>query len=242
MSATSTFSSKGAMAYSELRRRIVSGELKPSSRLSQYDLAEEMGMSITPLREAIRQLASEDWVEMDTHRDVRVSPMSGSEARQLVEVRLSMEPVATQLAALRRTDRDIEEMKRTAAELLPVTRTWGEEAVAAHRAFHRAIYVASHNDVMIRLLDDLWDKTDRYRRVGLELPAGNEPRTLDLNQHYEILDLVIAGDAMSAAELSHAHIVNSLTAAVTGALEDREYRISGEVPQSLWGPSNVGNI
>lgn len=217
-------SSKGAKAYAELRRMILSGELAPGSRLSQYDLAETMGMSITPLREAVRQLASEGWLEVDTHRDVRVAPMSASEARELLEARLSLEPSATQLAAARRTDGDIAAMKAAADQLLPVTRAWGEDAIEAHRAFHRAVYAASHNAVMIRMLDDLWDKTDRYRRVGLELPPGDEPRTIDLNQHYEILHLVVAGDGVAAAELAHSHIANSLTASVTGALEEREAR------------------
>lgn len=222
MSTTNVFSSKGALAYGELRRRIVSGELAPGSRLSQYELAEELGMSITPLREAIRRLASEDWVEMDTHRDVRVAPMSSDEARELLEARFSLEPAATELAAARRTERDIEAMRAAADALLPVTRTWGEDAIIAHRDFHRSIYVASHNNVMIRLLDDLWDKADRYRRIGLELPAGAEPRTLDLNQHFELLELVIAGDGAAAAELERTHIRNSLGAAVTGTLEHRE--------------------
>lgn len=222
MSTGNASSSKGAIAYAELRRRILSGELAPGSRLSQYDLAEELAMSITPLREAVRRLASEDWVEVDAHRDVRVAPMSASEARQLLEVRLSLEPSATELAALRRTEKEIATMSAAAENLLPVTRTWGEDAVRAHRAFHRAIYLASHNTVMIRLLDDLWDKSDRYRQIGMELPAGDEPRTIDLNQHHRLLELVIAGDGPAAAELARAHIVNSLTAAVTRALEVRE--------------------
>ena len=113
-------------------------------------------------------------------------------------------------------------MRAAAEKLLPVTRTWGEDAVTAHRAFHRAIYLASHNTEMIRLLDDLWDKSDRYRRIGLELPAGDEPRTIDLNQHHRLLELVIAGDGPAAADLARTHILNSLTAAVTGALEARE--------------------
>ncbi|NKY99711.1 GntR family transcriptional regulator [Nocardiopsis alborubida] len=222
MTSANVFSSKGGLAYTELRRRITSGELAPGSRLSQYELAEEMGMSITPLREAIRRLASEDWVAMDTHRDVRVAPMSASEARELLEARFSLEPSATELAALRRTEREIATMRAAADALLPVTRTWGEEAIAAHRAFHRAIYAASHNNVMIRLLDDLWDKADRYRRIGLELPAGAESRTIDLNQHHEILELVIAGDGAAAAGLVRSHILNSLGATVTDTLEGRE--------------------
>ncbi len=222
MTSANVFSSKGGLAYTELRRRITSGELAPGSRLSQYELAEEMGMSITPLREAIRRLASEDWVAMDTHRDVRVAPMSATEARELLEARFSLEPSATELAALRRTEREIAAMRAAADALLPVTRTWGEEAIAAHRAFHRAIYAASHNNVMIRLLDDLWDKADRYRRIGLELPAGAEPRTIDLNQHHEILELVVVGDGAAAAGLVRSHILNSLGAMVTDTLEGRE--------------------
>ncbi|PSK93657.1 GntR family transcriptional regulator [Murinocardiopsis flavida] len=223
MTSANVFSSKGGLAYTELRCRITSGELAPGSRLSQYELAEEMGMSITPLREAIRRLASEDWVVMDTHRDVRVAPMSASEARELLEARFSLEPSATELAALRRTEREIAAMRAAADALLPVTRTWGEEAIAAHRAFHRAIYAASHNNVMIRLLDDLWDKADRYRRIGLELPAGAEPRTIDLNQHHEILELVVIGDGAAAAGLVRSHILNSLGAMVTDTLEGREH-------------------
>jgi DNA-binding GntR family transcriptional regulator len=181
-----------------------------------------MQMSITPLREAIRRLSSEGLIIMDTHRDSRVADVSASEARELLEVRLSLEPSATELAAYRRTEADIVAMRIAAEKLLPVTRVWGEEAITVHREFHRAVYAASHNASMIKLLDDLWDKSDRYRRLGLELPSGDEPRTIDLNQHHQILELVASGDGPGAAELARTHIANSLTASVTGALEERE--------------------
>jgi DNA-binding GntR family transcriptional regulator len=222
MSTTNVFSSKGSLAYSELRQMILSGGLAPGSRVSQYELADKMQMSITPLREAIRRLSSEGLIIMDTHRDSRVADVSASEARELLEVRLSLEPSATELAAHRRTEADIAAMRTAAEKLLPVTRVWGEDAITAHREFHRAVYAASHNTSMIKLLDDLWDKSDRYRRLGLELPSGDEPRTIDLNQHHQILELVASGDGPGAAELARSHIANSLTASVTGALEERE--------------------
>lgn len=222
MSTTNVFSSKGSLAYSELRQLILSGSLAPGSRVSQYELADSMQMSITPLREAIRRLSSEGLIIMDTHRDSRVADVSASEARELLEVRLSLEPSATELAAHRRTKADIAAMRAAADKLLPVTRVWGEEAITAHRDFHRAVYTASHNASMIKLLDDLWDKSDRYRRLGLELPSADEPRTIDLNQHHQILELVASGDGPGAAELARTHIANSLTASVTGALEERE--------------------
>ncbi|MGW7341432.1 GntR family transcriptional regulator [Streptomyces sp. NPDC054808] len=222
MADTNLFVSKSDYAYAELRGQILLGALPAGTRLAQYDLAESLNMSITPLREAIRRLSSEGLVTVETHRDVRVSTMSSDEARQLFEVRLSLDPTAAELAARRRTDEDIAVMRSAVARLLPVTRQWGEEALTAHRAFHQALYRASHNDVLIRLLDDLWDKSDRYRRLGLELPPGDEPRTRDLQEHHQLVDLVEDGRAAEAAQLMRDHITHSLTATAISALEDRE--------------------
>jgi DNA-binding GntR family transcriptional regulator len=229
---TNVFSSKGSLAYSELRQMILSGALAPGSRISQYELAENMQMSITPLREAIRRLSSEGLITMDTHRDSKVADMSAAEARELLEVRLSLEPSATELAAYRRTDADVALIRAAAEKLLPVTPVWGEDAIIAHRDFHRAVYTASHNATLIKLLDDLWDKSDRYRRIGLELPSADEPRTIDLNQHHQILELVTAGDGPGAAELARTHIANSLTASVTGALQERENESSSDLERT----------
>ena len=222
MTGANVFSSKSDAAYAELRRLILTGALPPGSRLAQYELAGSMSMSITPLREAIRRLSSEGLIDLDTHRDARVARMSATEARQLFEVRLSLDPSAAALAAERRTGTDITTMRAAVARLLPVTRAWGEEALAAHRAFHRALYRASHNDVLVRMLDDLWDKSDRYRRVGLELPPGEEPRTRDHREHQELFDLVVAGDPAGAAALMRDHIERSLTASAIDALDKRE--------------------
>src|SRR6476619_4906372 len=104
---TNVFSSKSDVAYHELRRMILSGELPAGSRLAQYVLAEKLQMSITPLREAIRRLSSEDLIELDNHKDARVATISAPEARQLFEVRLALDPAAVELAAQRRTDDDI---------------------------------------------------------------------------------------------------------------------------------------
>ncbi|MEU6184185.1 GntR family transcriptional regulator [Streptomyces coeruleorubidus] len=222
MAGQNLFFSKSDLAYAELRDRILSGTLPAGSRLAQYDLAESLNMSITPLREAIRRLSSEGLVTVETHRDVRVSVMNSNEARQLFEVRLSLDPTAAELAAQRRTDDDIAAMRAAVDKLLPVTRQWGEEALTAHRAFHQALYRASHNDVLIRLLDDLWDKSDRYRRLGLELPPGDEPRTRDLQEHHQLVSLIVDGRAAEAAQLMRGHITHSLTATAISALEDRE--------------------
>nr|WP_127894495.1 GntR family transcriptional regulator [Streptomyces sp. S10(2018)] len=222
MQSQNMFLSKSDLAYAELREKILTGGLPAGSRLAQYELAESLNMSITPLREAIRRLSSEGLLTVETHRDVRVSTMTADEARQLFEVRLSLDPTAAKLAAARRTDADITALRAAVDQLLPVTRQWGEGALTAHRVFHQTLYRASHNDVLIKMLDDLWDKSDRYRRLGLDLPPGDEPRTRDLQEHHRLVDLVVDGQADRAAQLMHDHIANSLTATAISALEVRE--------------------
>jgi len=209
---TYTFTSKADVAYAEIRQRILDGTLEAGSKLLQYELADSLGISITPLREAIRRLSGEGWILLDAHRNARVAKMDFDEARQVFEARRAMEPVAIALAAARRTDSDIARMTAALENLLPVTREWGETALAAHRGVHEALYRAAHNEVMARILNDLWDKSDRYRRVGLQLPPGGEPRTRDFNEHHRLVELVIAREADAASELMASHIDNSLTA------------------------------
>ncbi|WP_236710547.1 GntR family transcriptional regulator [Streptomyces sp. 150FB] len=219
MGSPNVYLSKSDAAYAEVRRQILSGVLAPGSRLAQYDLAESLHMSITPLREALRRLRGEGLIDLDTHRDARVAGLDAAEARQLFEIRLSLDPLAAELAADRRTDTDIAAMRGTVESLLPVTKKWGEEGLVAHRAFHQALYRASHNDALIHLLDDLWDKSDRYRRMGLHLPPGDEPRMRDFGEHRDVMELVIGGDSAGAAALMRSHIQRSLTASAIEALE-----------------------
>ncbi len=209
---TYTFTSKADVAYAQIRQQILDGTLEAGSKLAQYDLAASMGISITPLREAIRRLSGEGWILLDNHRNARVATLDLDQARQIFEARRALEPAAIALAAVRRTDADIARMTGALESLLPVTREWGETAVAAHREVHQALYHSSHSDVMVRMLDDLWDKSDRYRRIGLQLPPGGEPRTRDFNEHHQLVDLVIAGEADAAAALMASHIDHSLTA------------------------------
>lgn len=222
MAETHVLSSKSDVAYAELRRRILSGDLAPGSRLAQYELATSLNMSITPLREAIRKLSSENLVDLDTHRNVYVARIGATEARKLFEVRLLLDPPAVELAAARRTADDIAAMEAAMQRLLPVTRHGGEAALVAHRELHRTIYRASHNDVLIRLLDDLWDKSDRYRRVGLELPETDEHRQRDLDEHRQMVELIVAKEGAAAARLMRGHVNRSITPAAIAALEKRE--------------------
>lgn len=210
--ATYTFTSKADAAYAQIREQILDGTLEAGSKLAQYELAASMSISITPLREAIRRLSGEGWIVLDAHRNARVAELDFNDARQVLEARRALEPAAVALAAHRRTDEDIARMQGALENLVPVTREWGDAALAAHREVHQALYSASRNPVMTKMLNDLWDKTDRFRRIGLQLPLGAEPRTRDFDEHHRLVELVIAREAVKAAELMEFHIDHSLTA------------------------------
>ena len=92
--------------------------------MAQYDLAEQIGMGITPLRAAIRRLRGEGLIDLDNHKYARVSPISVAEVRQMFEVRLVLEPTSATPAAQRRTEIDIATMRDAVDRLLSVTRQW----------------------------------------------------------------------------------------------------------------------
>lgn len=211
---------KNDYAYAELRERILSGTLPAGSVLPQARLAQEIGVSTTPLREAVRRLAAEGLVLLEAHRDARVTDVSAAEARHLYEVRESADPLAASLAATHRTEEDIRRIRAAEAELAPITGEDSIQALTAHRDFHRSVYVASGNPILIDILERLWDKADRYRMIGLRARGDSEidSRRVAI-EHREIADAVAAGAPERAAEAMRLHIQSSLGRHAISALE-----------------------
>ncbi|TYL51747.1 GntR family transcriptional regulator [Nocardioides sp. BGMRC 2183] len=203
---------KSDFAYTRLREGILSGEFEPGVVLQQAQLAKTIGISTTPLREALRRLMSEGLVELDAHRDARVSALTAEEARDLLEVRLSLDPLAASLAAQRRTKEDIRRMRERLQVTRPLESNPGIPALTAHRAFHQSIYEASHNDLLIATLNGLWDKADRYRRMGLEVQRSQEERDQKDREHHGLVDAIVSGDSDRAAAVMLQHINTSLGA------------------------------
>ncbi|WP_369132738.1 GntR family transcriptional regulator [Modestobacter sp. I12A-02662] len=202
---------KAEYAYSEVRERIMSGELPHGATISQEALAAELNVSTTPLREAMRRLSSEGLVVLDAHRDARVAPLTADEARSLFEVRQQLDPLAVRLAAGRRDSADMARIRDAAASLEPLDAGSGLIALEAHRAFHAALYRASHNDLLIGLLDGLWDKADRYRRAALESRDDSpDDRARVRAEHQAMMAAVLDGDPEEAEEQMRRHVANSL--------------------------------
>jgi DNA-binding GntR family transcriptional regulator len=202
---------KADYAYSEVRERIMSGALPSGAVLNQEALAAELDVSTTPLREAMRRLSSEGLVVLGAHRDARVAPLTAAEARSLYEVRQQLDPLAVRLAAERRDDVDRARIRAAAASLEPLDAGSGLAALEAHRAFHAALYRASHNDLLVGLLDGLWDKADRYRRAALQAREDSpDDRVRVQAEHQAMMAAVLDGDPDAAEEHMRRHVANSL--------------------------------
>jgi DNA-binding GntR family transcriptional regulator len=209
---TVSFATKSEFAYAALRNKIIAHEYPPGAVLNQAALAQELGISTTPLREALRRLESERLVELGAHRDARVTQLSAEEARDLLEMRRALDPLAISLAAERRSPADIEDMRAAFDRLRPLPDQPNVADLVAHRMFHRALYVASHNEILIASLDGLWDKADRYRQAGLREKRDQTDRDDTAAEHRTMLEAVLAGDSAGAAEVMRSHIRGSLGA------------------------------
>jgi DNA-binding GntR family transcriptional regulator len=206
------FATKSDLAYRRVRELILSGDLQPGAVLQQAVLAKTIGMSTTPLREALRRLKQEGFVELDAHRDARVAPLDATEARELLELRLALDPYAAALAAERRTGDDVAEIEQALANLEALPRNPTPGQLASHREFHAAIHRASHNRLLVETLDGVWDKTDRYRRHALEVDRSAEEKQARAAEHRQMFEAVRDGDADRAADLVRRHVETSLGA------------------------------
>ncbi|XVX20360.1 GntR family transcriptional regulator [Actinomycetota bacterium] len=201
---------KNDYAYATLRRLILTGELEAGSVIPQARIAEQMGLSTTPLREAIRRLAAEGLVDLSAHRDARIPPLTADEAMSLYEVRDSLDPLAAALAAERRTDDELAEIDRALAALRPLQDGADVDAMLAHRDFHRAIYRAAHNPILSASLEQLWDKADRYRALSLRTatPTATDRKRV-AREHRALAQAIRHRDATTARAVMVEHIRHS---------------------------------
>jgi DNA-binding GntR family transcriptional regulator len=192
--------------YAVMRERILEGELARGARLRQEALAEELGVSRTPLREALRRLAAEGLVEFLPNRGVQVTDLSPEAVRAAYEARLALEPGAARLAATRRPPAELAAMH----EAVRVQRgADGHGAYAASRAFHLALVRASENQYLIRLGEALW-VPGIAQAIYERQPDTPDRRRTDIAEHERIAAAVEAGDGGLAETLTREHIASAI--------------------------------
>jgi DNA-binding GntR family transcriptional regulator len=208
--------------YERVRNAILEGTLAPGSVMSQVALAEELGISRTPLREALRMLQSEGLVEGEPNRRVRVAPMTVEDLEELCVMRIALESEALRLSVPKMTSEDLARLEGHMAEMSHFAQDkdyvrW----TIPHSRFHRAL--TAHAGVRVNLvLAQMFDHAERYRRLHI----GRGPSAWATPQHRDILDACKAGDRDASAALLAAHLA-------TTALEVSELLDPGYDPQML---------
>jgi DNA-binding GntR family transcriptional regulator len=195
---------KAEAVYDVLSARILDGAIEPGSTVNQEGLAASLGVSITPLREALRRLESEGLVILEAHRTLTVAPLSASEVRDLYAVRLQLDPFAAGLAADLASPQAVGRIEALAARRLEAT---PRGRLIANREFHQAIYRSPRNVVLAEILDRLWDRTDRYRLIVVRVEG--QGRKVE-REHRQIAAAIRARDAALAASLMRAHVQTTL--------------------------------
>jgi DNA-binding GntR family transcriptional regulator len=215
----------------ELRQAILSGRLKPGERLVEGRLADELGVSRNPVREAIRALASEGLIEVTARRGAAVATMTEQEARETVEVRALLEGHNARLAA-RRQDKQI--IKRIEAVLskgtAAVTARRFEQLFDLNQQFHRELAAAGQNAVLGDIMQRL-----RERTAMLFSPMNPARQARNWDEHAAILRAIIEGDERAAATLASEHVMRAGMDFLLGL------NAVGEIPLLPLGETTSGN-
>jgi len=194
------------VVFNTLRQGILTGELKPGERLMEIPLAERLGVSRTPIREAIRMLELEGLVTMVPRKGAEVARISVKDLKDVLEVRKVLESLATRLACERITEEQKESLKLAAKEFENITSSGNATAIAlADVKFHDEILNASGNSRLIQMVNNLAERIYRYR---LEYIKDEKNHKRLIEEHALIMKYVIAQNADEAIKYSEIHIDN----------------------------------
>ncbi len=180
--------------YEELRGAIVSGRFPPGTNLTLRGLAEIVGTSEMPVRDAVRRLVVERALESLPNRSVVVPILSEDAYREISEIRLRLETLATRYAAENLTEKDIKAL-RTNLKAMAASKTHSQY-LKLNREFHFRIYEAARRPLLLSIIELLWVQTGPLLNV-VELGAG---KTEAHSHHSEVVKALAKGDADAAAK------------------------------------------
>jgi len=206
MSPLTELVSRADVAAESIRMAILRGDLRAGEPLVERELAALLGVSKTPVREALKLLSRSGLVTISAYRGAFVQTVDASFARSIYEVRMLLEPAAVRLATAHRDETTLEAAESALAE----ARSAGNDADyaslgLANRRFHRALYERCGNPTLVDLLDDLQDKVALISVVGWSQRSSSSWRT-EAKEHKKVLALVRAGKAEAAGRALHGHI------------------------------------
>jgi len=195
------------VVFEALREAIINGTLKPGERMMEIQLAEQLGVSRTPVREAIRKLELEGFVVMIPRKGAYVAGISLKDIADIFEVRAAMEALAAGLAAERITAEELEEMERLLlriGECIEANRL--EEVIEMDTLFHEGLYKASRNVKLEQIVHNLREQIQRFRSTSLAFPGRMKEA---LEEHKKIVEAISERNVALAQQLAQEHIENA---------------------------------
>lgn len=194
------------VVFFALREAILKGELKPGERLMESVLAAKLGVSRTPIREAMRKLEQEGLVTMTHRRGVEVASITLRDLKDVLEVRRYLEELAVELACKKATEKELVKLRELQEEFKQAIAGGDLKDMAeTDEAFHDVIYQATGNQRLIQILNNLREQMYRYR---MECIKDEDKRTTLVEEHQILIAAVCDRDVDRAKKAIHVHIDN----------------------------------
>ncbi len=194
------------VVFNTLRQAILTGELKPGERLMEIHLADRLGVSRTPIREAIRKLELEGLVVMIPRKGAQVARITEKNLKDVLEVRRALDMLAVRLACSRMDDEYKKQLREACDEFARVVKNNNTKDITeADVRFHDIINKATGNDRLIQLVNNLAEQMYRYRLEYIKDAAYHNRLVAE---HEEIYSAIMDGDEERAAKAVVLHIDN----------------------------------
>lgn len=198
--ATKPYLTKQAYVYGELRRKIQEGELRPGHRLSPQVVAEDFGVSPSPVREALQQLHSEELIELNPHKGAIVRGISVREAVWIADMRVILEPAAVALSVPHLPSEFLGDMRKLLGRMDAATSDQ-VSFTRLNQEFHGGIYRFCPNKRLVATIEQLQE--DAHRFNTFERFPGRMPESQE--SHYRLLKALEEGDAQAAESETRLH-------------------------------------
>lgn len=206
---------KAELASRALREAIQNGQLRPGTRLVLQDIAAELGMSYTPVREALRQLLSEGLVSYRAHYGTIVAESSRERAEEIYMLRGVLEPLAGSLAAKNATDAQIAEVEQAHAEMTKaIAEDRLDDVPALNAALHRLIVASAGSALLSEFIERLWNGVP-YQAISLRRRVAASAK-----EHRKIVQALKRRDGDALAELLRMHIAHGAESALASLMEE----------------------
>lgn len=192
------------IVFQTLRNAIITGEFQPGERLMETQLAEKLGVSRTPIREAIRKLELEGLVIMVPRKGAQVAQFTEKDIQDVLEVRAALEALAAKLACKRMDDRSFLKLQLAIAEYSYAAKNKDlETMIEKDVEFHDIICNATQNDKLIQMFNNLKEQVNRYRITYIKNAEDSETVVAE---HTAILQALQNRDEETASSLASKHI------------------------------------